>query len=308
MAPLRHLGKLWKHDGLYIKREDLTDSVYGGNKVRNLEFLLGAAMARNRTRLATIAPLGSNFVAALTAQAKKFNFNVDVSHFVPARSAQIDAHHRFSTSQGARFTIFQGRSGVIPAGLSALGKMFGSEMDGIETEWIAPGGSSLVGALGHVNAGLEMAEQVARGEMPRPDVIVVGVGTRGTIAGLTTAMKMLKWNVRIIGVRCVDAIICHRTNIASFSTNVLDSLGARDKVRGSDIELVDPPSETGYGTSSDETRESSQLFESEEGIQLDQTYTSKVTTILSRFVRSGELNRKKVLYWHTFSPKAMPVN
>ena len=31
--------------GLWVKRDDLTSTVYGGNKVRKLEFLLGEALA-----------------------------------------------------------------------------------------------------------------------------------------------------------------------------------------------------------------------------------------------------------------------
>jgi len=33
---------------IWVKRDDLTSTLYGGNKVRKLEFLLGHALAENR--------------------------------------------------------------------------------------------------------------------------------------------------------------------------------------------------------------------------------------------------------------------
>src|SRR3954470_8978467 len=94
--PLPGAAEWLRHDRLYIKREDATDSLYGGNKVRNLEFLLGTAIARGAKRVATIAPYGSNFVAAMAAQSKRIGMPSEVFHFVPSRSDQMEKHARFS--------------------------------------------------------------------------------------------------------------------------------------------------------------------------------------------------------------------
>ncbi len=45
------------------------------------------------------------------------------------------------------------------------------------------GGSTPLGAVGYVAAGLEIGGQVRRGELPEPDWIVTAVGTGGTLAG-----------------------------------------------------------------------------------------------------------------------------
>ena len=37
--------------GLWVKRDDLTSDVYGGNKVRKLELLFGAARDAGKTRI-----------------------------------------------------------------------------------------------------------------------------------------------------------------------------------------------------------------------------------------------------------------
>lgn len=75
-TPVHSLSKIasyFSHKNLYVKREDLTDSLYGGNKVRNLEFLLGEVQAKQYKKVMALAPLGSNFIAALSAQASKLN-------------------------------------------------------------------------------------------------------------------------------------------------------------------------------------------------------------------------------------------
>jgi D-cysteine desulfhydrase len=53
---LEHLG----HGNLWIKREDILSTVYGGNKVRKLEFVLADAIEKHRDRVVTLGALGTN--------------------------------------------------------------------------------------------------------------------------------------------------------------------------------------------------------------------------------------------------------
>lgn len=294
-------GKRWGHDRLFVKREDRTAPLYGGNKVRNLEFILGEAMARKASRVLTVAPLGSNFVAALAAQAARLGLGVEVEHFVPVRSPQIDTHANFSAAAGATLSLHAGRRGaVVAAGAAAL-RLATSK----DTIWCAPGGSSVTGALGHMNAALELVEQVRAGEIPKPDAIVVGAGTCGTMAGLTAGFRLAGLDVQLIGVRCVDRIVCHSRAIARLANGVLARVGVPGKVRANEISLVDSPLDNGYGVPLGRAEELMASFEADEGIRLDTTYTSKVVSKLAELLISGEFKGKNVLYWHTFSPAAM---
>lgn len=65
-----------KHTEFYLKREDLSSTVYGGNKVRTLEFQLPCAYAAleregNNGRIVSFGGAGSNQCVALTAHATK---------------------------------------------------------------------------------------------------------------------------------------------------------------------------------------------------------------------------------------------
>jgi D-cysteine desulfhydrase len=294
-------GRRWGHDQLFVKREDRTAPVYGGNKVRNLEFILGEALARRVSRILTVAPLGSNFVAALAAQASRVGLGVEVEHFVPVRSHQIDTHANFSAAAGASLSLDGGRRGaVVAAGAEALRLATSGD-----TFWCAPGGSSVTGALGHLNAALELAEQVRAGEIPQPDVIVVGAGTCGTMAGLTAGFRLAGLDARLVGVRCVDRIVCHARAIARLANGVLARIGVPGRVHARDITLVDSPLDHGYGVPLGRAEELTASFEADEGIRLDTTYTSKVVAKLGELLGSGVFTGKNVLYWHTFSPAAM---
>jgi D-cysteine desulfhydrase len=62
-----------------------------------------------------------------------------------------------------------------------------------------------VTTLGFVNAALELAEQVERGDLPRPDAVFAALGTAGTSAGLALGLALAGMGdvalhaVRIVG-------------------------------------------------------------------------------------------------------------
>src|SRR5919199_4114314 len=68
------------------------------------------------------------------------------------------------------------------------------------THWVPAGGSSPLGALGHVNAALELAEQVRRGHRPAPARLVVPFGTGGTAAGLALGLALAGLEATVVAV------------------------------------------------------------------------------------------------------------
>ncbi len=62
---------------LWVKRDDLSSAIYGGNKVRKLEHLLGAARDAGRSKLLTIGAVGSHQVVATAVYGKLHGFTVE---------------------------------------------------------------------------------------------------------------------------------------------------------------------------------------------------------------------------------------
>lgn len=303
VGSFRGAAELVGHRRLYIKREDATDSLYGGNKVRNLEFLLGTAIDKGARRVATVAPYGSNFVAALAAQAKRIGMPSDVFHFVPSMSQQMEGHARFSAEQGMRMTIRRG--GRYVGSAHAQLSLWASGLVKRGTALLPPGGSSPVGALGHVNAVFELAAQIRAGEIPEPDLLIVGVGTCGTMAGLLAGIQLTGLKTKVVGVRCVDPIFCNPLHIAYLANGALRLLRSRRRVLTRDIDLRDPGAKANYGQPLPIAQELIAAARAHADVELDTTYTTKVFAYVQALAGARMLHGLDVLYWHTYSPAAM---
>ena len=71
---LAHLGHELGFDSLWIKRDDLSGPLGGGNKVRKLEYLLADARQKGYETLFTAGPKGSNHVCATIKYGKAVGF------------------------------------------------------------------------------------------------------------------------------------------------------------------------------------------------------------------------------------------
>ncbi len=317
VARLESLGSEIGHANLFVKREDLTALGYGGNKVRNLEFLLGRARHLGYSRVAMVAPMGSNFVAAAASQAARIGMNSEFFHFVPAQNRQIQQHARFTQSTGAHLHINGGA--IVPAIVKSslgLSLRLSQNFRTLEKTFHLPmGGSDPIGSLGHVNAALELAMQIRQGDIPPIDHLVVGVGTCGTMAGLLVGLRMANLPINLIGVRCVDRILCNEKRIARLANQIAKSLRLNFSFSSSEINLRDctaydgagGPSAVHYGKQLPQAEDLISQMQKTEQITLDTTYTTKVVHYLTNWIKNEpfQTRRKNILYWHTFSPTAM---
>jgi 1-aminocyclopropane-1-carboxylate deaminase/D-cysteine desulfhydrase-like pyridoxal-dependent ACC family enzyme len=163
--------------GVFHKRDDQVASLYGGNKIRRFEYLLADAERRGARHLITAGGLASTQVMATVLFGRALGFDVTAALFDQPVTAF------------ARKALLTSAAG-------------GGEL--------IYGGSYLGTALGAL---LELGEQVRRGELPRPDVIVVPAGSGGTLAGLAVGASILRWPTLLVGVRITEAFACNRATI-----------------------------------------------------------------------------------------------
>ena len=89
-------------DQLYIKRDDLSCAVYGGNKVRKLECLLGEALRRRASRVATMGFAGSNHALATAVYARQLGLQC-TNFLLPQVNADYVRRNLLAAyAQGAR--------------------------------------------------------------------------------------------------------------------------------------------------------------------------------------------------------------
>src|SRR5439155_5137603 len=142
---------------LWIKRDDESGAAYGGNKVRKLEFLLAAARVEGARRLVTLGGIGSHHVLATAIYGRQAGFDVDAVVFPQPLNDHVREQMLADVAVGAALHPTRGYLGV-PWSVWRRRR-------GRDAAWIASGGSSPVGTLGYVSAGLEPLEQIARGEL-----------------------------------------------------------------------------------------------------------------------------------------------
>ncbi len=280
---------------LWVKRDDLTGDLYGGNKVRKLERILEEAKRRGAERLVTFGGAGSHHVLATTIYGVRAGFRV---------AAVLTPQHHTPHAQLALSTALSWGLEPWPAPhIVAVPFVLAARIRSGDY-LVAPGGSSLLGTLGYVDAARELAGQIALGVMPVPDLVVTALGSGGTAAGLLAGLACDRTlGTRILAVRVVSRFLAgaRRTvRLAEQATRYLRS--PVDKAALAErLEVEARYFGHGYGWPTPEGNAATQAAASC-GLVLDPTYTAKTFAAALDRVRAG--GARHILYWHTLSRAA----
>ncbi len=276
---------------LGVKREDERGELYGGNKVRTLEVLFGAARARGRRRLVTFGGWGAHHVVATSIYGPRHGFTVEATLFPQPLDAHVAEQLAVDRAAGADLSFTGGYLGVLPARARALASG--------DAEWLAGGGSSPIGTLGWVSAGFELVHQIAAGELPSVDVVYAALGSCGTVAGLLWSLWAPR-SIEIVAVRVVDSRFCGATRTRSLVRAVDRQLGPLARLRrGEPPRLrVDDRFVGRYGEATPASvravRDAAEV-----GLTLDPIYTGKVMAALLHDARAGKLEGRRILFLHS---------
>lgn len=257
---------------VWIKRDDLSSALYGGNKVRKLELLL----AESRGPVLTCGGYGSHHVLATALHAHAVGRSCAAVLFPSASTA----HHEQVQRLVDRHCDLVVRALEPPAHFRlvfALLRRHRGGLDGGPVQIIGPGATSPRGVLGYVGCGIELAEQIERGACPRPDRIYAALGTGGTVAGLALGLGLRGVDTTVVGVRVASRI---SGNIASIRSLMLGARallrrhGVKDVPRGTRVVIDDRFIGDGYAISTREA-EKAVRWAARRGIALETTYTGK---------------------------------
>jgi D-cysteine desulfhydrase len=171
----------------YVKRDDLSSPLYGGNKVRTLEPLLGQARRDDRRLVFATGAYGSNHAVASVLHARQAGFRTGVALFPQPWSATASANLRVSVTQSDEIVDLPHWS-LLPWFIWQRTRR--GRADAKETFVMPPGGAIPRGCLGFLSAGLELAQQVERGLMPPPDEVVIALGSTCSTAGLLVGLRL----------------------------------------------------------------------------------------------------------------------
>ncbi|MBL7016349.1 MAG: pyridoxal-phosphate dependent enzyme [Kiritimatiellales bacterium] len=293
-TPIRQLTA-FDHPQLFMKRDDLSGPVYGGNKIRKLEFLLGEALEQGAKTVITYGAAGSNHALATAVCCRQLGLNA-ISILAPQEPTDhVRKNLLMGRAVGAELILCDDFKDF-PQATGEVRKRC-LERDGVDPYIIPAGGTNAVGALGFVHAALELAEQL------RPDVIYVPMGTGGTLAGLLTGFLMADFAPRIEAIRVVERAFRDETHIKALCDELCVKLGLDKRVADEDIIIRDEFFGDGYGIPTPAGHRAVEDFHTFEGVTMENTYTGKTAAALLHDLRTGKLNGKTVLYWNTLNSR-----
>lgn len=287
---------------LWIKRDDMTHTLYGGNKIRKLEYLLAAARGRGSRRVVTFGGVGSNHALATALHARQHGLDCQC-WLMPQRMTtsvagtlqrhQINASDLF-VSPGRRTTR-----------VDAMRHLRDSN-DG-QLSVVPLGGTSPLGGIGYVNAAFELAAQWRHAP---PEKIFVAAGTMGTAAGLAVGLHLLDWPTEVVAVRVTAPSQCNDAALKKLARKILHRLHICD----SRIDIDGTPRVSlrteylgdDYADPTSASRQAVDHAQREWGLPLETTYTGKAMACLL-----DELGEKHAdqhwVFWHTYNgPAANP--
>jgi D-cysteine desulfhydrase len=300
-TPVRELAGL----GIWVKEDGAFGAGgWGGNKVRKLEWLIPDARRRGRRSILTFGGLGTNWGLATALYAREHGLETALALVDQPLDAHVSAQLARLDASGARIyrTHTKARTVAMLPWLLARNARAG------RPPYLLPaGGSSPVGALGYVEAALEIAAQVEDGSLPEPAHAVVAVGTGGTAAGLALGFQLAGLRTRVVGVVVNDQLRLDAPVLARLARRtaaLLERRGARlGRLRlGPDmLDLTRDQIGTGYGHRTEAAVRAAALA-AEERLPLDPVYTAKAMAGLLALRAEGRLG-DPVLFVHTDGPR-----
>jgi D-cysteine desulfhydrase len=300
-TPMRHLQRLSVELGgpqIWVKRDDLTGSGLGGNKVRKLEFSIAEALDVGADTLITCGGLQSNHCRATAIAGAQLGFKVHlVLRGLPTGTP--DGNLFLDHLLGAEVNCYP------PEFYRArLDDIFQGLVDdyasqGRKAHIIPLGASDATGMWGYIGAAQEIRADCEEVGIA-PDHIVCATGSGGTQGGLIVGNEMCGLRANVWGINVCD-------DDAHFEKKIRGDLHAwrkkyeqRIDVDSLPINMIDGHVGPGYAQSTPEILESIARIAQTEGLILDPTYTGKAFHGLMKEISQGRFRRdENLVFVHT---------
>lgn len=310
-TPVRRLAglapagtELWlKDDGAY------GDGGWGGNKVRKLEWLLPDVRRRGRETILSVGGLGTNWGLATALYGREHGLRTALALIDQPVDEHVRAQLGRLRASGATLHLTHTKARTI----ACFPWLLARHSRGVRPPYFLPaGGSSSLGVLGYVEAALEIADQVRRGELPEPTHVVCAVGSGGTVAGLALGLRLAGLRTRVTGVVVNDTLRLDPATLARLSrraAGLLRDRGARIAAAPITAADIAAPVEwlgAGYGHRLTGAETARRVAREAEGIDLDPVYTGKAMAAALDLLGGGALGAGPVLFLHTDGPRDLP--
>jgi len=286
--------RIVRDDGrvLLLKRDDLSGDVVGGNKVRGLEWSLGAVRAGDE--VLTVGARGSTHALATALLSARVGAGATVVRWnqeMNPAARVVDARLRASARViDARFV---GAAYLVAVAVRVRRRV----------TWVPAGGAAPVAVLGHLNAALELAGQIDENLAELPEEVYVPFGTGGTAAGLALGFRLAGLGIRIVAVRVVPGIVARRSRVIGLANRAAALI---ERVSGDRVPRLSPADIAiehafyggAYGRPLPEIPQEHEILHGTH-LRLDDTYSRKA------FAAALGSRAQRAMLWVTFDGRLL---
>jgi D-cysteine desulfhydrase len=284
----RHLGAALNGIRIFVKRDDVAGIGLGGNKLRKLEYLLGAARAEGADTVITVGAIQSNharLTAAASAQAG-LACELFLTRSVPRQDPDYagNGNRLLDDVFGASVTEMPA-DGDSLAAAEARAKELRAQGRGV---YVFPsGGSSPTGCLGYAHCAAEIRAQADAMGLTFAQIVTAN-GSAGTHAGLVAGLAAMDLDPTLAKSFAVLAEESRaRAEVLEKANATLALIGAERRVSAEAVNLDGSHRGPGYGIPTAGMLEAVRLMARTEGKLLDPVYSGKAFAGLLHDIRAG---------------------
>ena len=290
---------------VWVKRDDESSALYGGAKIRKLEYVLAAPRYREGDILA-IGAIGSHQLVALSLFLGARGGRLSALCFDQQLTAAVKTNFAVTASairaQGGRLTHAKSRL-LLPIA------WIRHQLAGSCGYYLSPGASNPVGCLGFVSAGLELASQVRAKSVPQPRRIYIAAGTAGSGAGLAIGLALCGLATELCLVSSVERWAFNQVMFRVKLNQIYAELRARGLKGPAEVTSLLKRGELkvrilhdavgqGYGVPTSASHEAVDTAASI-GVKLETTYTGKCLAAMREDLRAPSCEDGDFLFWNT---------
>ncbi|MEQ8207914.1 MAG: pyridoxal-phosphate dependent enzyme [Woeseia sp.] len=292
---------------ILIKQDDRSALLYGGNKVRKLEYMLAAARKKGRKTIATFGTTGSHHALATALYARQHGFANIAFLSRQTRTNAVRPVLNMHQKIGSEIVPFDGDRATRIATLRR-------HLRGRNAMVIPAGGSSWLGTLGFVNAALELSAQIGRGVCDLPDRLYVATGTMGTAVGLALGFALVGVPIDVHAVRISHNSITNDEKLARLAAKTVMMIRRIDS--SIPANLADEMRLTlrhdffgdGYAQTNAATEQAIRVARRGLSLKLEPTYTGKAMAALLADLKDPATAGMSMMFWQSYHAADLPVS
>lgn len=294
-TPIQFMPRLSDELGiqLYVKRDDLTESIGSGNKIRKLEYLLHDAIHQNADTLVSCGGIQSNHCRAVAWAAARNGLSCMLA-LRGEKPVEIEGNLLLDRILGAdvRFFSVEDFKNIQDIENTVVDEL---RRNGNRPYWIPMGGSNATGSLGYI----QMIREAAAFPVSF-DHLYVALGSGGTFAGVWLGCHHAGIQPRIHGIAVCDDRAYFVAEISRIQREFQEVYGMKVDFEGIGQAIDDRHVGVGYALNTPSELEQLVHFASCEGLVLDPVYTLKAFLGMVDHIRSGAVEKgQNVLFVHT---------